>query len=272
MADLLPCSILYENSLGNTLRLDSSRAVAVGGTVFDGLWKLTRARRPLGEGGSLLTRIRSDECRTLVMELNASSAQELSRLMCLMRDTFDPDLESRTPGRLWIGDSYLRCWCCGRAKELSFNFPHRARVTLSIQPAFPAWCQDKDYSMAADPSLGSDDMRFLPVENEGCSPAPLTITLHGPADAPVVKINGFSVGITSPLGEGERVVINQQEHTVTKYTADGQAVNFFGRRTKSGHIFDYAPSGRTLISTSCHTMAFDVTLTEQRSEPAWSPS
>lgn len=270
MADLFPYTITYEGTAGKTLDLSNPNVAAVSGTIFDGSWKLTRSRRPLGEGGSLLTRSRSDAERSLVLELSAGSAAELSDMLCLMRDVFDADLEARTPGRLQINGSYLLCWCTGRVKELSCDVVSRARVTLTFYPAHPAWCEDMEYSLDADPSLDDSTTRYMSLYNSSSSPAPLKITLWGPADAPSVKLNGTSVGITGTLAEGERVVIDQQARTVTGYDTDGQATNLFGRRIKNGRAFEYAPSGHSYLSTTAHTMRVEVTLTEQRSEPAWS--
>jgi|GEM_PF-1901639 len=272
MSDLLPYSIYYQNSDGGFMRFDELPVLALSGTIFDGLWKLTRARRPLGEGGSLLTRSRSDAERTLVLHLSACDAQELSDIMCRMRDLFDRDIESRTSGRLWINDCYMRCWCSARTKELSCDITRSGRITLTILPEHPAWCTDRSYELAADPSLTDSSIRILPVENTSCSPAPMILTIHGPAQDPTVYIGGTATGIDRPLAEGERVVIDQQSRRVTGYTADGQALNYFSHRIKNGSAFEYAPAGAFQISVKGPHPRLEVTLIEQRSEPAWSRS
>jgi len=269
MADLLPYSISYENSRVKSVQFDNLPVVALSGTIFDGMWKLTRSRRPLGEGCSLLTRCRSDAERTLILDIAAASAAELSTILCTMRDVFDYDLEHRTPGRLWVNKSYLNCWCSGRAKELSCDIVNRARVKLTIIPAHPAWCEDRIYSLKPDFSVPNGTVRYLSVYNSSGSPAPLRITLNGPSSDPSVKVNGVSIGIVGSLADGESLIIDQQSRTLTRYTIDGQTVNCFDRRIKNGKTFEYVPSGQSEISTAVRTMGINVTLIEQRSEPSW---
>ncbi len=269
MADLLPYSISYENSRVKSICLDSLPVVAMSGTVFDGMWKLTRSRRPLGEGCSLLTRCRSDAERTLILDIAAQSAAELSKILNTMSDVFDYDLEHRTPGKLWVNNSYLNCWCSGRAKELSCDLVNRARVKLTIIPAHPAWCEDRMFYLKSDSSAANGTVRYLPVYNSSGSPAPLRITLNGPSPDPFVKINGVSIGMTGSLADGESLVIDQQNRTLTLYTVDGQAVNCFGKRIKNGKTFEYVSPGQTRLSTTVNTMGIHVTLIEQRSEPSW---
>lgn len=285
MSGLLPYSMYYENSRGDILRLDEPPCITTASRLFDSSWKLTRSQRPLGEGGSLLARKRPGDERTLTVQMTAGSAAGLSGAIARMADIFDYDVVNYTAGRLWVNDSYMRCWCSGRVKELSCDTVNRAEVTVTVCPEQPAWCTEKSYRIipggtAADsgghgypysyPYRYSSSRNSLSIENSRFSASPMLITLYGPAAEPRVYVGGVCIGVNTPLLSGERVVIDQQNKLITKIGTDGSSSNCFGDRIKNGQTFAFAPPGSTPVDVYNDTLGVDIVLIEQRSEPSWS--
>lgn len=284
MPDLLPYSIYYENSRGDILRLDQPPCVVTSSSLFDTFWKLTRSPRPLGEGGSLLSRKRPCDDRTMTVLMTAPTAAGLSEAISDMADIFDYDLESRSSGKLWINGSYLRCWCSGRVKELSCDIINQAKMTVTVSPETPAWCTEHSYRIVpgnahADPDGHAYPYRYpyrygssrqsLSIYNHCFSPAPMRITLYGPAAEPRVYVSGACIGVNTPLLSGERVVIDQQNRLVTKIAADGTSQSVFDDRIKNGMTFEYARPGSSAVDIYSEGLGVDVAVIEQRSEPVW---
>lgn len=284
MQSLLPYKIHYENSAGLVLRLDQPPLVVTSSRLFDTTWKLTRSQRPLGEGGSLLARRRPADERTMTVQAVSDSSAELAAALIRMSDIFDYDVAAGTSGKLWVNGSYLRCWCSGSVKELSCDFPDRAQLTVTVCPEQPAWCTERSYRIVGGDTVSDPDghcypyrypyrygttRRSVSLVNTHFAPAPMRITLYGPALEPRVYVGGSCIGVNSPLYEGERVTIDQQNKIITRTGTDGQTVNCFGDRIKNGQTFDYAPSGSTVVDLYSQTLGVDIVLIEQRSEPSW---
>lgn len=284
MPDLLPYSMYYENSRGEILRLDQPPCVTTSSHLFDSSWKLTRALRPLGEGGSLLSRRRPADERTMTVSVTADNADGLSRALAHMADVFDYDVVSYTSGRLWVNGSYLRCWCSGRIKELSCDIVSRAQLTVSICPEQPAWCTETLYRIMAGethtdagghsyphsyPYRYSSARGSLSLFNPHFAPSPMRITLYGPSAEPRVYVNGNCIGVNTPLLSGERVLLDQQNRIIRKTDIAGNTVNAFGDRIKNGLTFEYALPGSNPVDIYSDTMSADIVLIEERSEPLW---
>ncbi len=284
MTSLLPYEMYYENSAGAVLRLDRPPFVVTSSRLFDTSWKLTRSQRPLGEGGSLLARRRPADQRTMTVQAVSGSSAELAGALTTMSDVFDYDVVTGTSGKLWVNGSYLRCWCSGSIKELSCDFPDRAQLTVTVCPEQPAWCTERSYRILGGDSLSDSGghsypysypyrygstRRSVSVVNTHFAPAPMRITLFGPALEPRVYVGDSCIGINTPLHAGERVIIDQQNRLVTRTGTDGVSFNCFGDRIKNGQTFDYAPPGSTVIDLYNETLGVDIVLIEQRSEPSW---
>lgn len=285
MNGLLPFDMYYENSAGETVRLDRPPFVVTGGRLFDSSWKMTLAQRPLGEGGSLLARRRPTADRTLTVQAAASSAGALSAAMDSMTAVFDYDIEQRVSGRLWINGSYMRCWCSGRTKELSCDLPGQGKITLSVTPEHPAWCTEYRYRLVGGavvsdsgghrypygyPRRYGTSRRTVSLVNRHFAPSPMRITLYGPSLEPRIYVSGMCIGVNTPLQSGERVIIDQQNRLITRIAADGTASSGFGDRIKNGSVFSYAPPGSSTVDLYNDTLGADIVLIEQRSEPSWS--
>jgi len=285
MPGLLPYTMYYENSRGDVLRLDEPPCIVTSCSLFDSSWKLTRAQRPLGEGGSLLARKRPGDERTMTVRLAAENSALLSAAMDRMSDIFDYDVVNYTSGRLWVNGSYLRCWCSGRARELSCDITNQAEMTVTVFPEQPAWCTETSYRIAPGSTSADSGGHSYPysypyrysstrssviVNNSRFSPSPMRITLYGPAAEPRVYVSGMCIGVNTPLLSGERIVIDQQNKLITKILTDGSTVNCFGDRIKNGQTFEYASPGSNPAAIYSDTLGVDIVLIEQRSEPAWS--
>lgn len=287
MSSLLPFEMHYENSAGEILRLDQPPFVTTSCRLFDISWKMTLAQRPLGEGGSLLTRRRPTGDRTLTVQAAAASARELSDALDRMAAVFDRDVVSLVSGRLWVNGSYMRCWCSGRVKDLSCDMPGQAQITVSVTPEQPVWCTERRYRIMGGETVSDSGghsypysyprrygttRRNLTLVNSHFAPSPMRVTLYGPSLEPRIYVDGMCIGVNTPLLPGERVTIDQLSRQITRIGVDGEKTNAFGDRIKNGQTFSYAPPGSSTVDLYTDSMGADIVLIEQRSEPSWSCS
>lgn len=284
MGNLLPYDIWYENSSGERLCLSQVPYMLTAGQLFDGRWKLNCVSRPMGEGQRLVRARRSPEERTVTIKVAAASAKELSELLEYMSRIFDCDIAAMKPGKLWVNDRYMTCWCSARQKEMSCDFISNASVVVTVVPEYPVWCSESTVRLGDTLEKVNSGVTYpysYPYRygggrqgtqlSGGLNERPMRITFFGPAKNPSVYINGRQTGVRITLAKGEKAVIDQRSRTVSLIRNDGSSENIFDCRIKNGFTFvPLEASGGMAISDSEAVM--EITLIDQRSEPEWALS
>jgi len=282
VSDLLPYDIYYENTAGERLVLSELPFVVTGGQLFDAKWSLNTVTRQLGEGARLLSAKRSAEEKSMTVRVAAENASELSVLLRRMSEIFDRDIGALTPGRLWVNDQYMTCWCSARQKELSCDFTASAVVTVSVLPENPVWCRERSFMMntrnesAAGgksypysyPCRYGSTVNAMSVENTACGECPVRIIFRGPAENPSVYINGDQIGVYASAEDGEYIIIDQKNREISKVMMNGERVNCFDLRIKNGLTFRGVPAGKSTVHTE-NAGEVELVVIEQRSEPEW---
>ncbi|MBE6754056.1 MAG: hypothetical protein E7559_06890 [Ruminococcaceae bacterium] len=279
---VLPYKVHYENSRGETVRLDEPPLLLKEGELFNVRWRLSTARRPMGEGERLLYGRRQCEERTVTVAVAAGSTEQLAAVLERLNAVMEYDLHSGRAGRLWVGEQYLSCWCTASTKKLSCDFPSIAEVQLKLYPESPAWCTERVYRFTTG---GSEEVsghkypcgyprrygtgnRELVMNNRSVAPAPMRIVFYGAAVNPRLLAGGSDIGINISLDEGEYAVIDQLAREVYMVDRAGVRTNCFDKRRKNGMTFNNVPSGSSTVQVVSGGRV-DITLVEQRSEPRW---
>ena len=283
MNNILPYRIYYENSQGDAVRLDTPPYVTLGGEHFDSGWKMTTSSRPGRDGGRLISRKRQSDEKKLRVAVMAETARELADALERMSDVFAADVEALRPGRLWVGERYLRCYCLSEARGLSSDFTGIAEVTLTLLAENPVWCSEELFTFEGGtitdngghklpynyPYKYSNSRDIMMVVNRSSVGQPMRIKFCGPSMSPSILIGGKLIGLETELFESEYAVIDQQTREIYKICADGERVNLFDRRVKNGQTFAYAPPGHNTVDISGGG-GVEVTLITQRGAPRWS--
>ena len=144
-------------------------------------------------------------------------------------------------------------WC----KETIFQFTDTT-VSSSDNKKYPY-----NYDYRYDNSMG-----IANIVNPHFSESNFKMIMYGPAVNPVVTISGKTHLVYIVLEDGERVEIDSQNKTVTKYLNDGTAVNVFHNRQKASSFFAKVSSGANAVSWK-NTPVVDLIIYEERSEPKW---
>lgn len=276
---MLPYSIYYENTCGDTVRFDTLPFVAVSSELFDSGWSFATSPRPLGEGGRLISRRRSTNERSMTVQLAAENARALADALDRLASVSGYDLMAMSPGRLWVNGSYLRCYLVSSEKSLSPDFPGMGEMRISVLPEVPAWCTERTYhTFTADTGGVEYPYRYpyrygsgrssLEIFNDTGGPCPMIIRFSGAVSNPRISVGGRTVGIDVTLGENEYAVIDQLSRLVYSVSAQGERTNCFDRRVRGGVCFEYLPAGSTRIDAPGGMV--EITVISMRSEPLWS--
>ncbi len=110
------------------------------------------------------------------------------------------------------------------------------------------------------------------VANPGSPPAPVVITVYGPAEGPKVVIAGNSYEVDAAVDAGGRLVIDGLAKTITLYDAYGRAENAFSTRRgvqregSGSYVFQRVPRGQSPVSWD-GGFSFEARVVEVRSSP-----
>lgn len=277
--------IVYENSAGDTIRLDRSGFYADEGTLRDFEWDYNYSGYPDGGGGSVSLFSRHEKTKTFNVSAHAYSRDDLDALLNKLHNITEYDVRSREPGKLWLNNQYISCYLI--ASEITNKAKHMLFVTkkLTVLPVIPYWCIEdtkqfiaggastaskygKRYNGRYPYKYGTGYSQTMLDNTIGSWETPMIITIYGRAVSPSLTIGGHSYTLNTTLIANERAVIDQLHKKIYKIGTTGSKSNLFNTRDKANDIFQYAPVGMVPVLYN-GDYAFDITLIHQRSEPLW---
>lgn len=284
MCRLLPYSCWYENGRGDVIRLDDAPILVQSSGLFDYQWSITAFDRAARDGGKAVFARRAVQEKSLILDVFADTQQEHNAALDRLHDVIDYDMCMLSPGKLWVNEQYIKCFAYASTKTLDRDWTRYTAVKLTLKVVSPAWTAEETVTLLPSDSDVPDKYDKRYVGRYPCkysdgggiyrfdsgvnSSAPMIIKVFGPCSSPSVYIGGNEYSINVDVSDGEYVVINQEEKTVTKVSECGVKSNIFDKRKKSVDNFLYAPAGKIEISRSGN-FPCEVTFLVQRSEPKW---
>lgn len=128
---------------------------------------------------------------------------------------------------------------------------------------------DYTFDYSYDYKNDSDGSRRLVTNHY--APSQFEMTIFGPANTPMVFVNGHRYGVYDTIYDGELLTINSRRKTITKILQNGQRVNDFDLATKDEYVFEPIPGGNPLITWN-GSFTFELLIYKERSEPEWRPN
>lgn len=277
--------IRYENSAGETIRLDRQGFYADEGMLRDFVWDYNYSGYPDGSGGTVSKFSRHEQTKTFDVSAHAYTRAELDALLNRLHNVTEYDVRKRVPGKLWLNQQYISCYVI--SSEIVNKSFRAFFVTkkLTILPAIPYWCieETKNFIAGGATSASPDAKRYngrypykygtgysqTTLDNTvGSWETPMIITIYGEAVNPSLSIGGNQYALNTTLAANERAVIDQLHKKIYKIGTTGIETNIFNTRDKSTDIFKFAPVGMVSVLYN-GDYSFDITLIHQRSEPLW---
>lgn len=224
---------------------------------------------------------------TLNIEIQSSKnlAQAVDKLM----EITEKEIINVTPGRLYVGNSYLKCWLSGTNIGRWVNDLDSVSSDLTVRSDYPYWITEQEFHFfkQMQGGAGSPWLEFpfeFPyeygkvrniqyIQNNSYTASGFRMVIYGPCIDPLIRINGHVYELKTTLYDEEYAVIDSstrysKDRKIVKVKKDGTQEDIFNSRNKENDIWVKIPSGRSIVSWS-GAFGFDVTLFNERGTPRW---
>lgn len=215
------------------------------------------------------------------LTVSAKSAGECVEALNYLMSVLDTDVINNTSGRLYINDTYIKCFfmSCTKAvyRQKANFFVKDFEIILESY-----WMKETVYSFEAQTLSLSNTKKYAYkypyrystsagenyIENNHYTDCNFKLKIYGPCVNPHIIIGTHRYQVWTILTEGERLEIDSIRNKVYKVMVNGTKVSLFNERDKQSRVFDKIPPGRQRVAAP-GTFNFDLTLYEERSEPQW---
>lgn len=277
--------IYYVNSAGVRLNLLEPPYLLQTGNFFDTEWGYDYVGS--SSGGGIITSFRKDlEERDMTLSIINYGNGSFEDAVDKFADVTGYDISHHSPGKLYVGEFYLRCFITATRKaewESESSYLDN-KVTLTTE--YPMWIEEDMQqfrkAVANEPRNEYLDFPFgFPfdflggvsgvgyLENRENTPCNFRMIIYGPCTHPRIIITDHIYEVITKLSAGEYLVVDSREGTVSRVRNNGSTVNEFDNRNKKSSIFDKIPAGNNMVSWD-GSFGFDIIQYNERDEPKWS--
>lgn len=256
--------------------------MVTGGDIFDGSYD------NIDENDHIQEFERKITDHSLNIEINAVG-DAFRRAVDHLEDVSEKDIINVTPGKLYVGNSYLKCWIVGTGKDRWVNDLCSISNSLTIRSDYPYWITEEAFSFlkasqngAVSPWLDypydyayeySKVRNVQYIQNSNYTASGFRITIYGPCINPLIRIGGHVYELQTTLYENEYAVIDSstrysKDRKIIRVKSDGSQEDIFNSRNKASDIWQKIPPGRSVVSWN-GAFGFDVVLFNERGTPRW---
>lgn len=218
-----------------------------------------------------------------VLSIFANDTEEYADIINQLFSGFEKDIIAGIPGKIWINKYYLQCFIKkSEYDEFEEDF-YATDKKISIIAKKWTWVKETTkayvhedipdsagrgyaYQYPYDYSRGNGYTGIL--NNGHFADCDFVLKIKGYAKNPYIKIgdNIYKTNGTIPLNGILQIDSKYKKITLTK--ENGIEENFFKMRDRENYIFKKIPSGELNVYWNGN-FDFELTLLEERSEPAW---
>lgn len=203
-----------------------------------------------------------------------------------INDVFEYDVMNLSIGRLYVGDSYIRCYVTECGLETFDRHKNRVIKPYTIVAENGLWIKEALYSFRnTSATMYSDDdgnldyphdypydfassMNTKQIVNGSIVNSDVKITVFGACSNPVITIGGHAYEVDVDVNTGEYLEINSVTKKCVKTKVNGEKVSCFNARNRDSYIYEQIKPGiNTVIRNGSY--GIDITIFEYRSEPEW---
>ena len=256
--------------------------MVTGGDLFDGDYDSVDENDHIQEFERKITDYSLD------IEINARGGA-FQKAVDYLEDVAEKDIINVTPGKLYVGNSYLKCWLTGTGKDRWVNDLFSISNSLTVTSDYPYWITEESFSFlkasqsgAVSPWLDypydypyeySKVRNVQYIQNSNYTASGFRITIYGPCINPLIRIAGHVYELQTTLYESEYAIIDSstrysKDRKIVKVKADGSQEDIFNSRNKDSDIWQKIPAGRSIVSWN-GAFGFDVVLFNERGTPRW---
>ena len=256
--------------------------MVTGGDLFDGDYDSVDENDHIQEFERKITDYSLD------IEINARGGA-FQKAVDYLEDVAEKDIINVTPGKLYVGNSYLKCWLTGTGKDRWVNDLVSISNSLTVTSDYPYWITEEAFSFlkasqsgAVSPWLDypydypyeySRVRNVQYIQNSNYTASGFRITIYGPCINPLIRIAGHVYELQTTLYDSEYAIIDSstrysKDRKIIRVKPDGSQEDIFNSRNKASDIWQKIPAGRSIVSWN-GAFGFDVVLFNERGTPRW---
>lgn len=275
--------IYYENSNKIKLNLDEWPVVVEDiTTLFGKEWKYEATENVNANRKKLERFYRTGISKKITLQIYADTKAEFDGIMDRLNEITDTDIIEQKPGKLWVGDYYLECYITELDPKDYDDIFYTVDVDATIEAFTPYWINKSTHTFHSYGITSNYNKRYpgrYPyryangltsnyIVNPNYTPSNFQMIIYGPVVNPqiTVGVNTYLVNIV--LEEGEYLLIDSRNKTITKFLKNGEKVNAYHNRQKGKEFFEKIRTGRQMVQWT-GKFDFDITVIEERSIPKW---
>lgn len=275
--------IYYENSNKIKLNLDEWPVVVEDiTTLFGKEWKHEATENVNANRKKLERFYRTGGSKKITLQVYADTKAEFDEMLDRLNEITDIDIIEQKPGKLWVGDYYLECFITELDPKDYDDIFYTVDVDATIEAFTPYWINKSTYTFHSYGIASNYNKRYpgrYPYRyangltsnylvNPNYTPSNFQMIIYGPVVNPqiAVGINTYLVNIV--LEEGEYLLIDSRNKTITKFLKNGEKVNAYHNRQKGKEFFEKIRTGRQMVQWT-GKFDFEITVIEERSIPKW---
>lgn len=268
--------IYYVNSQGIRLDLLKPPYMLQTGEIFDYSWSYSKNRKINGFSKDIKE-------KKLLLSILGDKRQEYYKAIDNFISTTEIDVLNKQNGRLFVGNSYLKCYVIASSKSEWENGIELLDNEITIVTDYPFWIREHEHIFKSADISSTNNKRYKNkyayryasglnntyITNEHYSECNFLLRIYGPCVKPSVYIGGYEYHVDITLEAGEYLEIDSAAETVAKCMASGIRVNAFHNRSFVNSVFRPIQTGQQDVFWD-GKFDFDLILYEERSEPRWS--
>ncbi len=226
--------------------------------------------------------------KSITIEIRAVG-NEFRKAVDYLEDVAEKDIINATPGRLYVGDSYMKCWITGTSKDRWVSDLDSISNSLTIRSDYPYWISEQSYTFLKQSQSGyispwlefpydhpyeySKVRNIQYIQNTNYTASGFRMIIYGPCINPLIRIAGHVYELQTTLYDGEYAIIDSstrysKDRKIVKIKMDGSQEDIFNSRNKSSDIWQKIPAGRSIVSWN-GSFGFDIVLFNERGQPRW---
>lgn len=277
--------IKYVNSAGTTLNLLSDSLRVKDGNFHIWEWDLDVTEYQNGVTVNSFRKKPVTYNTTLTLRGTLSARK---RQLNVLHDIFEYDIYKKSPGTLYFGNSYIKCFIKSSDSHISDDLRCRTDVIIDIYCPYPFWIQEKHFSILPLAEVESEDSLSYPYQYSYTYPltgkntqlsiehykeSDFRMIIYGPTTEVNIYIGDNLYMVDYPVESGEYMVIDSRKNQPSDRRCylvkeDGSILNVFNYRNSEVSIFEKIPAGNFGIYYN-RNHGIDLTVFVERSEPEW---
>lgn len=268
--------ILYKNHVNEVLEFGKEGLFVNESDLHNFTWSVTKKNNKISSFNRGVT------SRTLPVVIACTSEADGIAKRNKLFEVCEKDVLVNKPGRIIIGDYYLKCFVTASKKSEYLQSKKIMIAKLTITTDHPYWIKEtvttfgygggnigKNLDFNNDfPYDYASELASKPLNNTGFVPSNFRMNIYGPCENPKVTIAGHDYEVSVSVAANEYLMIDSISKKIILTHTDGTTTNCFNLRNKDSYIFEKMPVGLSNVAINTD-FKFDITLLEERSEPKW---